>query len=197
MDRLRYGLGFGFTAIMICRLMLSCGIIGNGLQSSTVAVDRGSTLGHGDSAARISKRSVMKKRTLISTTAGLAVAAMLMGAGFVATANAAEIDNNNITITQPGEVKGQLIPPTVDNRQFKAYRISDYSNAQVNDKGQITGYDMKVTNGSTDDLIRDARVENTKNINDFAKTGGAIMTMLALAGALALWMSVFCFFSMS
>ena len=136
--------------------MLSCGIIGNGLQSSTVAVDRGSTLGHGDSAARISKRSVMKKRTLISTTAGLAVAAMLMGAGFVATANAAEIDNNNITITQPGEVKGQLIPPTVDNRQFKAYRISDYSNAQVNDDGQITGYDMKVTNGFTDDLIRDA-----------------------------------------
>ena len=66
----------------------------------------------------------MKKRTLISTTAGLAVAAMLMGAGFVATANAAEIDNNNITITQPGEVKGQLIPPTVDNSQFKAYRIS-------------------------------------------------------------------------
>ncbi len=28
-----------------------------------------------------------------------------------------------------------------------------------------------------------ARVENTKNISDFAKTGGAIMTMLALAGA--------------
>ena len=89
--------------------MLSCGIIGNGLQSSTVAVDRGSTLGHGDSAARISKRSVMKKRTLISTTAGLAVAAMLMGAGFVATANAAEVNSNDITITQPAAVPGQLI----------------------------------------------------------------------------------------
>ena len=98
----------------------------------------------------------MKKRTLISTTAGLAVAAMLMGAGFVATANAAEVNNNDITITQPAEVKNQLLPPTVDNRQFKAYRISDYSNAQVNDKGQITGYDMKVTNGFTDALIRDA-----------------------------------------
>ena len=140
----------------------------------------------------------MKKRTLISTTAGLAVAAMLMGAGFVATANADEIDNNNITITQPQSADpGQLIQPTMNGRTFKAYRISDYSNAQVNDDGQITGYDMKVTNDSTDDLIRDARVENTKNINDFAKTGGAIMTMLALAGALALWMSVFCFFSMS
>ena len=122
----------------------------------------------------------MKKRTLIPTTAGLAVAAMLMGAGFVATANAAEVTSNDITITQPAKVENQLIPPTVDNRQFKAYRISDYSNAQVNDDGQITGYD-----------------ENTKNINDFAKTGGVIMTMLALAGALALWMSVFCFFSMS
>ena len=139
----------------------------------------------------------MKKRTLISTTAGLAVAAMLMGAGFVATANAAEIANNDITITQPDAVPNQLIPPTMNGRKFKAYRISNYSNAQVNDKGQITGYDMKVTNGSTDDLIRDARVENTKNINDFAKTGGVIMTMLALAGALALWMAVFCFFSMS
>lgn len=98
----------------------------------------------------------MKKRTLISTTAGLAVAAMLMGAGFVGTANAAEIANNDITITQPAAVPNQLIQPTVDNRQFKAYRISDYSNAQVNDDGQITGYDMKVTNGFTDDLIRDA-----------------------------------------
>ena len=176
---------------MICNLMLSCGIVIIE-QSVTVAVDRGSTLGHGDSAARISKRSVMKKRTLISTTAGLAVAAMLMGAGFVGTANAAEVNNNGITITQPASVENQLIPPTVDNRQFKAYRISDYSNAQVNDDGKITGYDMKVTNGFTDD-----RVENTKNTNDFAKTGGVIMTMLALAGALALWMAVFCFFSMS
>ena len=98
----------------------------------------------------------MKKRTLISTTAGLAVTAMLMGAGFVATANAAEVNSNDITITQPAAVDNQLKPPTVDNRQFKAYRISDYSNAQVNDKGQITGYDMKVTNGFTDALIRDA-----------------------------------------
>ena len=98
----------------------------------------------------------MKKRTLISTTAGLAVAAMLMGAGFVATANAAEVNSNDITITQPASVKTQLIQPTMNGRTFKAYRISDYSNAQVNDKGQITGYDMKVTNGFTDDLIRDA-----------------------------------------
>ena len=166
----------------------------------------------------------MKKRTLISTTTGLAVAAMLMGAGFVGTANAAEVNNNHITITQPASVKTQLIQPTMKDRTFKAYRISDYSNAQVNDDGQITGYDMKVTNGFTDALIRDAvkattadgtettltneqytvdvtngtsDVENTKNINDFAKTGGVIMTMLALAGALALWMAVFCFFSMS
>lgn len=98
----------------------------------------------------------MKKRTLISTTAGLAVATMLMGAGFVATANAAEIANNDITITAPAEVPNQLIQPTVTGRTFKAYRISDYSNAQVNAKGQITGYDMKVANGFTDALIRDA-----------------------------------------
>ena len=99
----------------------------------------------------------MKKRTLISTTAGLAVAAMLMGAGFVGTANADEIANNDITITQPqSSAVSNLIQPTVNGRTFKAYRISDYSNAQVNDDGQITGYDMKVTNGFTDDLIRDA-----------------------------------------
>lgn len=98
----------------------------------------------------------MKKRTLISTTAGLAVATMLMGAGFVATANAAEIANNNITITQPATVQNQLISPTVNGRVFKAYRISDYTNAQVNDKGQITGYDMAAQAPFTDALIRDA-----------------------------------------
>ena len=209
--------------------MLSCGIIGNGLQSSTVAVDRGSTLGHGDSAARISKRSVMKKRTLISTTAGLAVAAMLMGAGFVATANADEVNNNGITITQPAAVPGQLIQLnsvrtftirtnvpnyTTDypNWQAKNFIITDTPSKNIDpfkdgavrnlvvkakkaDGTETTltkdeQYTVDVTNGTSD-------VENTKNINDFAKTGGAIMTMLALAGALALWMAVFCFFSMS
>ena len=98
----------------------------------------------------------MKKRTLISTTAGLAVATMLMGAGFVATANAAEITNNDITITAPVAVQNQLIQPTVNGRTFKAYRISDYTNAQVNDKGQITGYDMAAQDPFTDALIRDA-----------------------------------------
>ena len=114
----------------------------------------------------------MKKRTLISTTAGLAVAAMLMGAGFVATANAAEVTSNDITITQPAAVDNQLIPPTVTDRTFKAYRISDYSNAQVNDKGQITGYDMKVTNGFTDALIRDA-------VKAAVVTGDAVNTNFA------------------
>ena len=98
----------------------------------------------------------MKKRTLISTTAGLAVATMLMGAGFIGTANAAEISNNDITITAPATVQNQLIQPTMNGRTFKAYRISDYTNAQVNAKGQITGYDMQVANGFTDDLIRAA-----------------------------------------
>ena len=114
----------------------------------------------------------MKKRTLISTTAGLAVAAMLMGAGFVATANAAEVTSNDITITQPAAVENQLKPPTVTDRTFKAYRISDYSNAQVNDKGQITGYDMKVTNGFTDALIRDA-------VKAAVVTGDAVNTNFA------------------
>ena len=114
----------------------------------------------------------MKKRTLISTTAGLAVTAMLMGAGFVATANAAEVNSNDITITQPASVKTQLIQPTMKDRTFKAYRISDYSNAQVNDKGQITGYDMKVTNGFTDALIRDA-------VKSAVVTGDAVDTNFA------------------
>mgnify|MGYP007053689779 CR=1 FL=1 len=115
----------------------------------------------------------MKKRTLISTTAGLAVAAMLMGAGFVATANAAEVTSNDITITQPqSSAVSNLIQPTVNGRTFKAYRISDYSNAQVNDDGQITGYDMKVTNGFTDDLIRDA-------VKAAVVTGDAVDTSFA------------------
>ena len=98
----------------------------------------------------------MKKRTLVSTTAGLAVATMLMGAGFIGTANAAEIANNDITITQPAEVQNQLIQPTVTGRTFKAYRISDYTNAQVNADGKITGYDMAAQAPFTDALIRDA-----------------------------------------
>ena len=114
----------------------------------------------------------MKKRTLISTTAGLAVATMLMGAGFVATANAAEVTSNDITITQPAAVQNQLIQPTVNGRTFKAYRISNYSNAQVNDKGQITGYDMKVTNGFTDNLIRNA-------VKAAVVTGDAVNTNFA------------------
>lgn len=98
----------------------------------------------------------MKKRTLISTTAGLAVATMLMGAGFVATANAAEVNSNDITITQPAAVQNQLIQPTVNGRTFKAYRISNYSNAQVNAEGKITGYDMAAQAPFTDALIRNA-----------------------------------------
>lgn len=101
----------------------------------------------------------MINRRIVKSTSMAAVASMLVGtaiAGGVVPAYAGEIANNDITITQPAEVKNQLIPPTVNGRTFKAYRISNYSNAQVNDKGQITGYDMKVTNGFTDDLIRDA-----------------------------------------
>lgn len=96
--------------------------------------------------------------TMRRAAAGMMAAAMLSvgAAGLVSTANAAEIANNDITITQPAAVQNQLIQPTVNGRTFKAYRISNYSNAQVNDNGQITGYDMKVTNGFTDDLIRDA-----------------------------------------
>lgn len=100
----------------------------------------------------------MTRNIIKTTTAGLATLTMLLGAGFVMApaANAAEIANNDITITQPAETPNQLIPSTVTGRAFKAYRISDYSNAQVNANGQITGYDMKVANGFTDDLIRDA-----------------------------------------
>ena len=77
----------------------------------------------------------MKKRTLISTTAGLAVAAMLMGAGFVGTANAAEIANNDITITQPAAVPNQLIQPnsvrTFTIRTNVPNYTTDYPNWQA------------------------------------------------------------------
>lgn len=90
--------------------------------------------------------------------AGMMAAAMLSvgAAGLVSTANAAEVNSNDITITQPAAVENQLIQPTVNGRTFKAYRISNYSNAQVNASGQITGYDMKAQAPFTDNLIRDA-----------------------------------------
>ena len=99
----------------------------------------------------------MNKRIIRTTTAGLATLTMLLGAGFVGTAaNAAEVTSNDITITSPNAVPNQLIPPTVNGRTFKAYRISDYSNAQVNADGKITGYDMAAQAPFTDELIRDA-----------------------------------------
>ena len=101
----------------------------------------------------------MINNRIVKSTSMAAVASMLVGTAFAAgvvPAYAGEVANNDITITQPAEVKNQLIPPTVNGRTFKAYRISNYSNAQVNADGKITGYDMKVTNGFTDDLIRDA-----------------------------------------
>ena len=134
----------------------------------------------------------MKKRTLISTTAGLAVATMLMGAGFVATANAAEIDNNDITITQPAAVPGQLIQlnsvRTFTIRTNVPNYTTDYPNWQAKNfiitDTPSKNIDPFVTEGDTT-TVKNLKVENTKNIKDFAKTGGAIMTMLALAGALA------------
>lgn len=96
--------------------------------------------------------------TMRRAAAGMMAAAMLSvgAAGLVSTANAAEVNSNDITITQPAAVQNQLIPPTVNGRTFKAYRISNYSNAKVNSSGQITGYDMKVQAPFTDNLIRDA-----------------------------------------
>lgn len=117
----------------------------------------------------------MINNRIVKSTSMAAVASMLVGTAFAAgvvPAYAGEVANNGITITQPAEVKNQLIPPTVNGRTFKAYRISNYSNAQVNDKGQITGYDMKVTNGFTDDLIRDA-------VKAAVVTGDAVNTNFA------------------
>lgn len=102
--------------------------------------------------------NMRKFGTMRKAAAGIVVAAMLSvgAAGLVSTANAAEAGNNDITITQPAAVQNQLIQPTVNGRTFKAYRISDYSNAQVNASGQITGYDMKAQVPFTDALIKDA-----------------------------------------
>lgn len=117
----------------------------------------------------------MINRRIVKSTSMAAVASMLVGTAFAAgvvPAYAGEVANNDITITQPAEVKNQLIPPTVNGRTFKAYRISNYSNAQVNADGKITGYDMKVTNGFTDDLIRDA-------VKAAVVTGDAVNTNFA------------------
>ena len=63
--------------------------------------------------------------TMRKAAAGIVAAAMLsVGAtGLVSTANAAEVNSNDITITQPAAVQNQLIQPTVNGRKFKAYRI--------------------------------------------------------------------------
>lgn len=117
----------------------------------------------------------MINNRIVKSTSMAAVASMLVGTAFAAgvvPAYAGEVANNDITITQPAEVKNQLIPPTVNGRTFKAYRISNYSNAQVNADGKITGYDMKVTNGFTDNLIRDA-------VKAAVVTGDAVNTNFA------------------
>ena len=117
--------------------------------------------------------------TMRRAAAGMMAAAMLSvgAAGLVSTANAAEITNNDITITQPAAVQNQLIQPTVNGRTFKAYRISNYSNAQVNANGQITGYDMAAQAPFTDALIKDA-------VKAAVVTGDAVDTNFANVVAL-------------
>lgn len=117
--------------------------------------------------------------TMRRAAAGMMVAAMLSvgAAGLVSTANAAEVGNNDITITQPAAVQNQLIQPTVNGRTFKAYRISNYTNAQVNANGQITGYDMKAQAPFTDALIKAA-------VKAAVVTGDAVDTNFANVVAL-------------
>ena len=112
--------------------------------------------------------------TMRKAAAGIVAAAMLSvgAAGLVSIANAAEVNSNDITITQPAAVQNQLIQPTVNGRKFKAYRISNYSNAQVNANGQITGYDMKAQAPFTDALIKDA-------VKAAVVTGDAVNTNFA------------------
>ena len=112
--------------------------------------------------------------TMRRAAAGMMAAAMLSvgAAGLVSTANAAEVNSNDITITQPAAVQNQLIQPTVNGRTFKAYRISNYTNAQVNANGQITGYDMAAQAPFTDNLIRDA-------VKAAVVTGNAVDTNFA------------------
>ena len=117
--------------------------------------------------------------TMRKAAAGIVAAAMLSvgAAGLVSIANAAEVNSNDITITQPAAVQNQLIQPTVNGRKFKAYRISNYSNAQVNANGQITGYDMKAQVPFTDALIKDA-------VKADVVTGDAVNTNFANVVAL-------------
>ena len=83
----------------------------------------------------------MVKKRLISTTAGLAIATMLMGAGFIGTANADEVANNDIVISAPNDGGTNMKAPTINGRQFTAYRIGEYRDAQL-DGADITGYDL-------------------------------------------------------
>ena len=95
----------------------------------------------------------MHKRTGLAAIALLSITATF-ATGLIANADETPA-NNDITITAPASGTN-LIAPTVDGRTFKAYRISNYSNAQVNASGQITGYDMKAQAPFTDALIKDA-----------------------------------------
>ena len=101
----------------------------------------------------------MHKRTGLAAIALLSITATF-ATGLIANADETSA-NNDITITAPVTITApaggtNLIAPTVDGRTFKAYRISNYSNAQVNASGQITGYDMKAQAPFTDALIKDA-----------------------------------------
>lgn len=61
--------------------------------------------------------------------------------------------------------------------------VESASHANFIDLSEVANATNPASENGTVYTLGTARVENTKNINDFAKTGGAIMTMLALAGA--------------
>ena len=61
--------------------------------------------------------------------------------------------------------------------------VESANHANFIDLSEVANATRPASEGGTVYTLGIARVENTKNINDFAKTGGAIMTMLALAGA--------------
>ena len=113
----------------------------------------------------------MINRRIVKSTSMAAVASMLVGTaiagGITSTAYAAADNNtaNDITITNP-TVANQNPTASINGHKFKAYKLADYTDPQLNTAGDaVIGYDLKQSDAiktQTLAAIRAAAITNGK-----------------------------------
>lgn len=107
-------------------------------------------------------------KTTTVTAAMMALVSTAIAGGITSTAYAAADNNaaNDITITDP-TVANQSPTASVNGHKFKAYKLADYTNPQLNKSGDaVIGYDLKQPAGAvpieTRNAIRAAAITNGK-----------------------------------